>query len=185
LQAGEGQAIAAEVPSLVRHPDAPPGAIQSIEAELERMSRGAIATFRIRGDMAKLVLPPPASHVRADELWKTTCFEVFVASEGADYREFNLSPSGQWAAYSFDSYRSGIEKASADIEIRISSIDNGLQIIAEIIAEFPNPALVGLTAVIEERDGPIRYWSTAFAPGKPDFHAAAVRSLLFDGVSAE
>ena len=47
------------------------------------------------------------------------------------------------------------------------------------------PARVGLTAVIEEADGAIRYWATGFAPGKPDFHADAVRNLLFDGVSAE
>ena len=56
---------------------------------------------------------------------------------------------------------------------------------AKIKHEFPNPVLVGLSAVIEETDGAIRYWSNAFAPGKPDFHAATVRSLLFDGVSAE
>ena len=71
------------------------------------------------------------------------------------------------------------------LKLKVSSIDSGLELIAKIVAEFPNPILIGLTAVIEETDGAIRYWSTAFAPGKPDFHAAAVRSLLFDGVSAE
>jgi len=58
-------------------------------------------------------------------------------------------------------------------------------LIAKIESQFPLPASVGLTAVIEESDGRIRYWATTFAPGKPDFHAAAARSLLFDGVDAE
>ena len=173
------------MPSLVRHPDSSPGAIQAIDAELDRAPSGAIATFRIRGDMTKLIIPPAAQPQRADGLWKSTCFEVFVAGEGAGYREYNLSPSGQWAAYEFDEYRSGMRNVSAEIETKVSLIDSGLQIVAKIVAEFPNPALVGLTAVIEENDGAIRYWSTAFAPGKPNFHAAAVRSLLFDGVSAE
>ena len=173
------------MPSLFRHPDTLPGAIQAIDAELNRAPGGAIATFRIKGDMAKLFIPPAASPRRSDELWKTTCFEVFVAGEGAGYCEYNLSPSGQWAAYEFDDYRTGLRNASANIEIKISLIDSGLELIAKIVDEFPNPVSVGLTAVIEETDGAIRYWSTAFAPGKPDFHAAAVRSLLFDGVSAE
>jgi hypothetical protein len=173
------------MPSLYRHPDAPPGAIQSIEAELERMDGGAVAIFRVRGDLAKLVIPPPAEPERADDLWRTSCFELFVGGEGVTYREYNVSPSGQWAAYEFDGYRAGMRSAPAEIETEIYQEKNELQVSAKIRAEFSNPTWVGLTAVIEETDGAIRYWSNSFAPGKPDFHAAAVRSLLFDGVSAE
>lgn len=173
------------MPSLYRHPDAPAGAIHSIEAELERMDGGAVAIFRVHGDISRLVIPPPAAPERSDGLWRTTCFELFVADEGTRYREFNFSPSGQWSAYEFDDYRAGMRHSDAIIETEIYRENNELQLSAEIRAQFPNPALVGLTAVIEEADGAIRYWSNAFAPGKPEFHAAAVRSLLFDGVSAE
>ena len=173
------------MPSLYRHPDAPAGAIQSVEAELERMEGGAVAVFRVRGDISKLVIPPPAEPARADELWRTTCFELFVSGEDAAYREYNFSPSGQWAAYEFDDYRSGMRSIDARIETELFNENNDFQFTAEMRDEFPDPAHVGLTAVIEETDGAVRYWSTAFAPGKPDFHAPAVRSLLFDGVSAE
>jgi len=185
LQAGEGHAIAAFVPSLVRHPGAPPGVIHSVDAELERLPGGAIATFKVSGDLSKLVIPPPVEAQRTDELWRTTCFELFVAGENGGYREFNFSPSGAWAAYEFDDYRAGMRDSPAGIEMEIYRSGNELGLSAKINAEFPNPASVGLTAVIEESDGAIRYWSTAFAPGKADFHAAAVRSLLLDGVSAE
>lgn len=185
LQAGEGHAIGWNVPLLVRHPDTPPGGIHTVEAELRRTFGGAIATFRAIGDVSKLVIPPPALPVRTDGLWQTTCFELFVGGECDGYREFNLSPSGAWAAYEFDGHRHGMRDALAQIEIEASSDNKGLSLIAKIECEFPLPAHVGMTTVIEERDGQLRYWATAFAPGKPDFHAAAVRSLLFDGVSAE
>jgi hypothetical protein len=149
------------------------------------MAGGAVAIFRVHGDISKLVIPPPAAPERADNLWRTTCFELFVSGEGGSYREYNFSPSGQWAAYELDGYRSGRRDIAAEVETELYREKNELQFSAKIRAEFHNPARVGLTAVIEETDGAIRYWSTAFAPGDPDFHAAAVRSVLFDGVSAE
>jgi hypothetical protein len=173
------------MPSLVRHPNSPSDAVQSIEAELERLPGGAIATFKVRGDLTKLVIPPATSPQRSDELWRTTCFELFVAGEGSGYREYNFSPSGAWAAYEFADYRAGMRNVQAAIEMEISQTNNILELSAKINTEFPNPVLVGLTTVIEESEGRLSYWSTSFAPGKPDFHAAAVRSLLFDGVSAE
>lgn len=185
LQAGEVQAIASHVTLLFRHPDTPPGAIHTVEAELRRVPGGAVASFWAVGDVSRLVIPLPASPQRSDDLWRTTCFELFVGSAGQGYREFNLSPSGAWAAYAFDSHRSGMNCARASIDIETSCNDKSLSLVAKIEAEFPNPAQIGLTAVIEERDGIFRYWASGFAPGEPDFHAAATRSLLFDGVSAE
>jgi len=173
------------MPSLVRHPDTPPGAIHTVDAELQRISGGAVATFKAIGDVSRLVIPAPAPAIRTDDLWRTTCFELFMAGEGLSYGEFNLSPSGAWAAYHFDGYRKGMSQIDASVQIEISSTNKVFEIVAKIESKLPNPAHVGLTAVIEEADGAIRYWATAFGPGKPDFHAAAVRSLLFDGVSAE
>lgn len=173
------------MPLLSRHPDTPPGAIHTIDAELRRVPGGVVATFHAVGDMGRLVVPPPATPERADDLWRTTCFELFVAGGGAAYREFNLSPSGAWAAYEFDSHRNGRRDIDVGIEIEISLNDKSLLMTAKIDTELSNPAPVGLTAVIEETDGLLRYWATSFAPGEPDFHATATRSLLLDGVSAE
>lgn len=173
------------MPQLVRHPDTPPGAILGVEAELVRLPEGATATFRAIGDLSRLVIPPPASPERADGLWRTSCFELFVGNEGHAYREFNFSPSGAWAAYRFDDYRDGMAEAEARVSIETSRHAKWFELVARVGADFSMPAMVGLTAVIEETDGDTRYWSASFAPGKADFHAAAVRSLLFDGVSAQ
>ncbi|HVF36695.1 MAG TPA: hypothetical protein VNA29_01990 [Sphingomicrobium sp.] len=170
---------------LVRHPDTPPGAVQAIDAELARVPGGAVAAFSVVGDLAHLIVPARARAERSPDLWRTTCFELFVGSEGSAYREFNFSPSGAWAAYSFDDYREGMCDAPAAIDIEVFPTGRSLHLVAKIEAEFPNPARVGLTAVIAQDDGAIRYWATSFAPGDPDFHAPAVRSLLFDGVGTE
>ena len=173
------------MPSLVRHPDTPPGAIRAVEAELQRVTGGAVATFRAIGDIGRLLVPPPAPPVRTADLWQATCFELFVSDRGGGYREFNLSPSGAWAAYEFEGHRRGMRDTAASIEIETFHDIKCLKIVAKIEAEFPDPAHIGLTAVILETDAVTRYWATAFGPGEPDFHATATRSLLLDGVSAE
>ncbi len=172
------------MPLLVRHPEPPPGAIHTVDAELERIPGGAVATFRAIGDMTRLTVPPPAEAGHRDGLWQTTCFELFVGGEDRAYREYNFSPSGAWAAYRFDDNRQGMRPLPDQVDVKTSCDDKVLTLIATIRSEFPVPAFIGLTAVIEEVDGVLRYWATAFAPGKPDFHNAAVRSLLLDLVDA-
>ena len=61
--------------------------------------------------MAALELPAPVKPSRADRLWERTCFEVFLLDpKSGSYYEFNFSPSGNWAAYGFDGYRSGMRE---------------------------------------------------------------------------
>ena len=46
---------------------------------------------------------------RTDELWRSTCFELFLRFDDDErYVEFNFSPSTRWAAYAFDGYREGM-----------------------------------------------------------------------------
>lgn len=173
------------MPLLVRHPDTPPGAIHTVEAEVRRGPKGMIATFRATGDVEQLRVPPETAGKRADGLWKTTCFELFVGGTGDAYREFNFSPSGAWACYGFDGHRSGMQEAEAAVTIRTAVDNKTLQLVAHVECQVPDPALIGVTAVIEEADGRLRYWASSFAPGPPDFHATATRSLILDGVDAQ
>ena len=173
------------MPLLMRHPDTPPGAIALVEAELLRSPGGVTARFRAVGDVSRLVVPVPATPERSDDLWRTTCFEIFLGDEGEAYREVNLSPSSRWACYAFDAPRSAMRDAPADIAITTARDNKSLTLEAAIQCEVPDPARIGLTAVIEENDGILRYWSVAFAPGRPDFHAPAIRTLILDGVDAQ
>ena len=74
-------------------------------ARSRRPTSGSASARRPRGSSFR----EPANRARADELWQTTCFEAFLEPRAATaYREFNFSPSGDWAAYDFDGYREGM-----------------------------------------------------------------------------
>jgi len=93
--------------SLRPHPATPAPVVRSIEAHAERRADGALElAWCLRGDMARLLIPEPGTPECTDGLWEHSCFEAFVGVVGdAAYREFNFSPSGQWASYAFANYR--------------------------------------------------------------------------------
>lgn len=113
--------------------------------------------------------PDMAVSERADDLWRTTCFEVFVAT-GHGYWEYNLSPSSRWASYRFDSYREGMRPAAEAVlseGIRFDACKGVL----EAQVELPDGAeRLGFSAVLQTLDGATAYWALAHPSAKPDFH---------------
>lgn len=134
--------------------------------------------WRIEGSGA-LVLPAPAGRGRADGLWQTTCFELFLKpAGGAGYNEFNLSPSQRWNAYVFDDYRAGMRPLEMP-RAPVCTMRTG-STFAIFDAAIPRtglpaePCAMGLSAVIEEQGGAKSYWALAHPEtGAPDFHHAA------------
>ena len=95
--------------TLVRHPESRSEAVRGIGARVCREPDGTLAiTYAIEADAARLRVPPPRPPRIAHRLWRHTCCECFIAMEGRpEYHEFNLAPSGEWAAYVFAKYREG------------------------------------------------------------------------------
>jgi hypothetical protein len=161
------------------HPESISAAVTGIEVTVARPRPGRVAlTYVVSGKIGDLRIPPRTEPVRADELWKQTCFEAFIRASGdAGYYEFNFSPSTQWAAYRFSGYRSAMHVAT---EVEALPIAVDLQTERYILAteiELDRMKLphgekwqLGLSAVIEELNGRKSYWALAHPPGKPDFH---------------
>ena len=157
--------------SLKRHPDTPCDAVTGIVVDVEYTPRGDLRLeYRVTGDIAAIRMPPDAISVRTDNLWQHTCFEAFLkTAPDAGYREFNFSPSTQWASYRFDAYRAGM--AAADIMPRIETQATAAQFDLCAVLALPSRASrLGLSAVIEETSGRKSYWALAHPSGKPDFH---------------
>lgn len=133
------------------------------------------------GKPRNLVFPAKAPSVHTDDLWRTTCFELFVTLSGDAYREINLSPSGAYAAYEFDHYRNGMRPV--EIPQPVVALELGSErfsFTARLGAgTLPDgaPVRVGLSAVIEEMSGAKSYWALAHPLGQPDFHHHACFAL--------
>lgn len=110
---------------------------------------------------------------RADDLWKTTCFEAFITEPGKEhYWEVNLSPAKRkWNLYHFESYREPQPPQASDdfemidIQIRREVLNCTLKAKVEIKDEFES----NLTTVIRTQEG-VSYYALHHAPNKPDFH---------------
>ncbi|HYW15993.1 MAG TPA: DOMON-like domain-containing protein [Allosphingosinicella sp.] len=196
--------------SLQPHPDTPCGPLTGIQVELTRTRPLKLRLrYVLLGDVRKvrLRLREPA---RGDGLWRHTCFEAFVRLGGdEEYLEFNLAPSGDWAAYRFLRYREGMAPAKGtavshlgtqyragplDGEARARLKESGIDTLErfepafftlETELSFPNemglavarPWNIGLSTIVEERNGRMSYWALAHPPGKPDFHDPACFAL--------
>jgi hypothetical protein len=165
---------------LVVHDQTPTNAVRSIEGDVRRGSDGTLAVrYVIAADLLRLRIPRPRPKAVAERLWQHTCCELFVQRSGtAAYHEFNFAPSGEWAAYGFEAYRNAQHLMDTSIEphIEVRTTAETLELDAAICLDQLSSGHVrealalSITAVIEESDGRLSYWSVAHPPGKPDFH---------------
>jgi hypothetical protein len=169
--------------TLAGHPDNPPGFMQRIGATLMQKSDGSLAiVYAIQGPTDGLRIPAPDASASpnapapADALWRTTCCELFVGSaDAAGYREFNFSPSGQWAVYDFSDYRERTlaQPSIAAPSIRAGQREDRLQLDAllpPVVLPDSDTLRFALAVVLESSDGDLGYWALAHPAGKPDFH---------------
>ncbi len=168
--------------ALTLHPDCLAGAVTSINASIKPTPAGCQATFVVTGDIARIIIPAAQEPARFDDLWKTTCFEIFWQHGPTAYREFNLSPSTCWACYDFDDFREGMRNAPAEVEIAVSTSATELRLVAHIGSELALPAHVALNGIIKGDDGENRFWALDFPAGKPEFHAATCRALTLEAL---
>lgn len=110
---------------------------------------------------------------RRDELWRTTCCEAFLRADGEQrYLEWNFAPSGDWAAYEFSAYRDGMRQAEVGAPPYLRFEDNltWWALGATVTVPSERQWALGLSVVLEERDGTKSYWALAHPAETPDFH---------------
>lgn len=170
--------------ALERHPASPCATLCAIQASVRRNADGSLdVTYRIKGDLDRLRIPPPRSPRPGERLWQHTCCELFVAdAAGPGYQEFNFSPSGEWAAFRFTGYREGASFSAPNPKIGIARSAGTLDLTAQIEPNRKGKLRIGLSAVIEEIDGALSYWALRHAPGKPDFHHRDAFALELDEI---
>jgi len=162
--------------SLVPHPDFPSAAVRTIAVDVDRQARGELVLrYHVTGDLGAVAWPSlNGAAERVDGLWQHTCFEAFVgyADEPA-YCELNFA-AAKWAAYQFDDYRAGMRNLDrAEYNGHwVSGI--GLGVVHARLPDLDQKRdwRLGVSVVVEAKDGGKSYWALKHPPGKPDFHHA-------------
>jgi len=168
---------------LACHPETPSAAVRAVRARLARPRADLLeVSYAIEGELARLLVPAPRPPRFAERLWQHCCCELFVARKGEPgYREFNFSPSGEWAAYAFARYREGAPLRDAALNPGIGARVSARELRLEAsVACTPGRLNLGVSAVIEEAGGGLSYWALRHAPGKPDFHHPDAFALELD-----
>lgn len=159
---------------LKSHPTFQPAQVRGVSVRWTQLNDGRLMLrFRVDGCGA-LVVPPFKGHGQADDLWKTTCFELFLYDGEGRYRELNFSPSGQWAIYGFAGYRNRDDGDTALRDHPEIKHEMGESVFVQTV--FVDSAILfgaeraALAAVIEEDGGRPSYWALEHNGLKPDFH---------------
>jgi hypothetical protein len=186
--------VSAEPLRLVCHPSIGITPVRAITASLrvqdgsrEGDTQSLVATWRLEAELDALRIPARVRPCTADDLWRHTCFELFVRrGRETAYREVNVSPSSAWALYAFEGYRAGMQpveplRAVPSIELHYDSRVLALtaHLPFDLIAERDatgrrsrdDELRLNVAAVIEDRHGTLSYWALTHPdPLRPDFH---------------
>ena len=149
----------------------------AISASLVRTDFEISGEFTLRGDTSTIQWPALEPQAKpGTELWKHTCFELFIAEATSHaYLEYNFSPSRRWATYAFEDYRlpalSNITSQPEIDPLQLTHNTFSMQFRLPLVTELLNKSLaVGVCAVIETTDGARRYFALTHCAQKPDFH---------------
>lgn len=153
-----------------------------VEGRLERDGNELRVCYQLSGDLKSVVVPSPVTGTptRRDGLWEHTCFELFLAVEGAEpYWEMNLAPNGDWNLYRLANYREGLQpvldRDALPFGVRVGPMALELMVTLQLPLELTelcreHPMQLGVTAVIERSSGELTYWALAHGQAEADFH---------------
>ena len=178
---------------LLAHPASPRGPVRYFEAHAERGAGDLLRLgWWLDAELSQLRIPTAAAPAQVEGLWRHTCFEAFIARPPSPaYCELNFSPGGEWAAYHFTGYRTGMTPlALPEAPAAVWRRDAGrleLDVVLRLDRLFDGARTgllrLALSAVIEEQSGAVTYWAIRHPEGKPDFHHSEAFALELAGAS--
>ena len=151
----------------------------SITGKISLQNNIIALQYSVAGKTEDVLFPSISSKpTRSDELWKSTCFEFFLAVKNQhQYWEFNMSSSGDWNVYHMDAYRRVNFKQEVSIQQLPFEVQNGagrfhLNMLLDLnpILQPDQILTVGITAVIQTTAGRDTYWALAHPASAADFH---------------
>ncbi|MDQ2692482.1 MAG: DOMON-like domain-containing protein, partial [Chloroflexota bacterium] len=134
----------------------------TITGQVSLRDQRLIVQYLLAGDIHAVSLAEESANPgRKDELWKHTCFELFLAiKDQPQYWEFNFSPSGDWNVYRIEGYRridfreeTSIQRVQPEIGRRSDSLSLEVVVDLSSIVQEGEQIKMGVTAVVRTTDG--------------------------------
>ena len=146
----------------------------TVSSILNTIGRKLTLTFTVKGDLQNYTFPKEQTIKRANELWKATCFELFLANSKKDeYYELNFSPSLAWNFYYLKYYRAEVQEveivAEPTVQIREDKNSYSIELTLEGF-DFERFDSCNLTAIFLTQEGERTFWSIQPMKESPDFH---------------
>ena len=144
----------------------------SINLEKNKLS----ISFILVGALENYIFPEKSKQKRADELWKATSFELFLAnSKKEEYYELNFTSSLAWNFYYLSTYRADVQevKGLGKPKIEVFQEADVFKIIFELETEallFDGFDIYNLTCILKNIQNERTFWSLTRASIIPDFH---------------
>jgi hypothetical protein len=151
----------------------------SITGIVARQNNLITLHYALQGNTEAILLPSVSAHpARKDDLWKSTCFEFFLAiKDEPQYWEFNMSPAGDWNIYCMDAYR----RIGFREETRLSQLafefkrDTGqysvdASVDLDPVIRSDAELQVAVAAILQTTRGNESYWALLHPASQPDFH---------------
>ncbi|RUM68464.1 MAG: hypothetical protein DSZ07_06640 [Sulfurovum sp.] len=148
----------------------------NIQANFEIDNKMLILEFTVSGEIKNYIFNKPCIQAREDNLWKESCFELFIAhSNKPSYYELNISPSTNWNFYSFSNYKREMneEKNISEPFIDSSKMQEAykLSFEFEFYEEFIEKELIfNLAVILLDTKGIRHFYSIHQREERVDFH---------------
>lgn len=164
---------------LQKHPKSKESSVNAISVNLiAHTDKSMSVAYSAQGDIDRLFIPPRTAGECKDNLWRTTCFEMFVGhTNSTTYWELNFSPSANWAAYKFTDYRQNRQNEESFAINRLQMKQTKERFDLEVgflfgaLQDFDlTTVCFGFSAVMMDHHGNISYWALRHGDGPPDFH---------------
>lgn len=152
------------------------GSKYAVSGQIECNNNQLFLNYCVDGPIEELLIKPPVSSLRRQQnLWKTSCFELFCKMlESEKYVEYNFSPYRAFSADVFKAYRKYENQHNSTTQVLIRShitpyrLSCRVKIVTsnKINSQFSelSPCMVLQTTQTQE------FWALSHGSQKPDFH---------------
>ena len=113
---------------------------------------------------------------RVDELWKATCFEIFIKNpNGKAYWELNIAPNGSWNFYRFSDYKKDMQEELRVLPPKVLFIREGDEVALSFKLDFTEVLFekninFNLALILLDVEGERHFFTLNPKEGLADFH---------------